>query len=339
MEPLPVGKLPPDLLTALLRDVSYDADVIIGPGIGRDAAAVRVGEQILVLKTDPVTFPTDDPGWYLVNINANDIACMGATPKWLLVTALLPEKTTTPELVESIFTSLQRTCAELGCSLIGGHTEVTEGLDRPMLIGQMIGVTTEDSLIDLTRAQPGDAVLLIGGIAVEGTSILANDAADLLRDLLEPAMLQRAAEFARLPGISVVPYARRLVDHGHVNIRAMHDPTEGGIATGLRELADATGLGIEIDASTIHIHPETAAITDALNIDPLGLIASGALLAVVSDESAARALDAFQDLDAPARRIGHLTSDPLDRAMIVDGKREVIPEFAVDEIARYFAGS
>lgn len=339
---LPVGKLPPDLLKTLLSDIPADSSVIVGPGIGRDAAAIRVGDQILVLKTDPITFPTDDAGWYLVNINANDIACMGADPAWLLVTALLPERSTTPELVESIFTSLKTACSDLGCLLIGGHTEITEGLDRPILVGQMIGTASDQSLIDPSTASAGDAVMLIGGIAIEGTSILASEAADQLATVVDPELLTHASAFSREPGISIVPYARRLVADQEIPVKAMHDPTEGGLATGLREIAESTGFGIEIDASAVHVYPETRAISSALNLDPWGLIASGALLAVVPENATSRVISTFQDMHIPVACIGRLTADIDERTMIVDGAREALeelPEFAVDEIARYFAGS
>jgi hydrogenase expression/formation protein HypE len=334
---LPVGKLPGHLLRELLDQLALDDDVIVGPGIGRDAAAVRLGDWILVLKTDPVTFPTSDAGWYLVNVNANDIACMGAKPRWLLVTALLPENETSSELAESIFTSLQQACAEIGCSLIGGHTEITEGLTRPILVGQMVGIASEKTLIDPTAAKPDDAVLLIGGIAVEGTSILATEACDRLLETLDTDLLSRAARFSRTPGISVVPYARRLLEAGAASVKAMHDPTEGGLATGLHEIAEATGLGIEIDNEAIHIYPETQAIADVLGLDPWGLIASGALLAVVAPEDVDSALEKVRELDVPASQIGRLLSDPTQRTLIVDGSPEELPTFAVDEIARYFS--
>jgi hydrogenase expression/formation protein HypE len=334
---LPVGKLPGHLLREFLEELSLDDDVIVGPGIGRDAAAVRLGDWVLVLKTDPVTFPTSDAGWYLVNVNANDIACMGAEPRWLLVTALLPENETTAELAESIFTSLQQACTEIGCSLIGGHTEITEGLTRPILVGQMVGIASEESLIDPTGAEAGDAVLLIGGIAVEGTSILATEACAQLRETVDTDLLSRAARFSRNPGISVVPYARRLLEVGTASVKAMHDPTEGGLATGLHEIAEATGLGIEVNNDAIHIYPETKSIADALGLDPWGLIASGALLAVVAPENVDAALERLGDLDVPASQIGRLTSDPTQRTLIVDGSPQELPTFAVDEIARYFS--
>jgi hydrogenase expression/formation protein HypE len=339
MTTLPVGKLPGELLQGLLAEITLGDDVIVGPGIGRDAAAVRLGEHILVIKTDPVTFPTNAPGWYLVNVNANDIACMGADPRWLLVTALLPENATTPELATSIFEELRESCEAIGCELIGGHTEITEGLDRPILVGQMIGITSEDRLVDPTTAEPGDAVILIGGIAVEGTSILASEAREQLEEGVDDRLLARASEFARSPGISVVRYASRLLECPEITIKAMHDPTEGGLATGLYEIAEATGLGICIDAETVYVHPETTAITAALGLDPWGLIASGALLAVVPANEVDAARRALQSIEVPVHQIGTLTQDSEQRSLSVNGAQRPIPTFDVDEIARFFASS
>ncbi|HMM41698.1 MAG TPA: AIR synthase related protein, partial [Thermomicrobiales bacterium] len=150
------GKLPGDLLKSLLdRYITADPSVLIGPGIGRDAAAIRVDDTALVVKTDPITFATEDAGRYLINVNANDITCMGATPRWVLVTALFPERDTTPDLVERSFASLARAAEEIGIALVGGHTEITIGLDRLILIGQMIGTCAPNDLYDLAQAKPG----------------------------------------------------------------------------------------------------------------------------------------------------------------------------------------
>jgi hydrogenase expression/formation protein HypE len=339
MTTLPVGKLPGGLLQTLLSELTVDDDVIVGPGIGRDAAAVRFGDQVLVFKTDPVTFPTSAPGWYLVNVNANDIACMGAEPRWLLVTALLPENETTPELARSIFDDLRQSCAAIGCSLIGGHTEITEGLDRPILVGQMIGVTTEERLVDPTTAEAGDAVLLVGGIAIEGTSILATEARDQLEGCIAEDLLSRATDFARNPGISVVPYARKLMESSAIKVKAMHDPTEGGLATGLYEVAEATGLGIDVYPERVHIYQETEAIAGILGLDPWGLIASGALVAVVPADHVDQAKQELAQIDVPVSQIGTLTADTPQRTLTSNGSSKPIPSFAVDEIARFFAGA
>lgn len=336
--PLPPGKLPGDLLKRLLdRYVTPDPSVLIGPGIGRDAAAVLVGDTAIVVKTDPITFATEDAGRYLINVNANDIVCMGATPRWVLVTALYPEHETTPESVERSFQSLARAAGEVGISLIGGHTEITIGLDRLILIGQMIGTCAPGDLYDLGRSAPGDAVILASGIAIEGTAILAREARAELDGRLSPATIDAAGRLLTQPGISIIPAARAL-QSADVAIRGLHDPTEGGIATALAELAAATGLGIDVDAEAIPVLPETEAVCSALALDPLGLIASGALLAVVAGADAKAAVSALDDAGIPGAMIGTLTDDP-GQWLSRGGRREPLPVFAVDEIARFFAAA
>jgi hydrogenase maturation factor len=333
---LPPGKLPPDLLGRLIGSyVTSDPDVLIGPGVGRDAAAIRFGDLALVVKTDPITFATPDAGRYLVNVNANDIVCMGATPRWLLVTALLPEQSTTAELVEKIFASLSTAATELGITLVGGHTEITIGLDRVILVGQMLGEADPEQLLDVRSAQPGDAVLLCAGIAIEGTSILATQAADRLTHL-PPELVSSAQRFIDSPGISVVPAARALLNSTAV-VRGLHDPTEGGLASAISELSAASGHGIEIDEQSIPIYDETAAICAALDLDPLGLIASGALLAVIAEPDAARAIQAVQDAGIQATQIGQLTDAGTGTWLVRDGIRMPMLTFAVDEIARFFS--
>jgi hydrogenase expression/formation protein HypE len=323
------------LRTLIDRYITPDASVIVGPGVGRDAAAIDLGDRVLTVKTDPITFATDDAGRYLVNVNANDIACMGGLPRWLLVTALLPEKSTTPALVEESFRSLAVAAREIGVALVGGHTEITLGIDRPILVGQMLGEAAHGDLIDPSSARPGDAILLCSGIAIEGTAILARQAEELLREL-DDATVRSAADFLRSPGISVLPAVRTLRQAG-IHPRALHDPTEGGLATAVAELGESTGHGVEIDRQAIPILPETRAICDALGLDPLGLIASGALLAVVPPDEAEPAVDALDAAGIRSAVIGRLTNDPNERTMVDAGIRGEIPTFAVDEIARFFA--
>lgn len=135
----PLGKLPAaDLARLLKRYAPSDPRLVIGGAVGEDAAVIEMGDRYLVATTDPITFATNEIGWYAVNINANDIACTGAAPRWFLATLLLPENKSTPELVERIFEQISSACAELGITLAGGHTEITYGLDRPIVIGQFV---------------------------------------------------------------------------------------------------------------------------------------------------------------------------------------------------------
>ncbi len=158
---LPVGKLPSDILARMLKTYTSLGDrVKVGPSVGEDAAAIDMGDRYLLLKTDPITFVADDIGTYTVRINANDIATMGGKPKWLLTTILLPERQSTDEFVEEIFRQLSAACRELGVSLCGGHTEITSGLERVIVVGSMIGEVAKGALITTAGAEAGDDIIL-----------------------------------------------------------------------------------------------------------------------------------------------------------------------------------
>jgi len=334
-DPLPVGKLTPEFLARLLGEGGRpDPRVILGPGIGRDVAVLDFGDRALVVKSDPVTFATDELGWYAVNVNANDIACAGAEPKWFLGTLLLPEGRTDEALVARIFGQIREACSAIGASLIGGHTEVTYGLDRPILCGQMLGEVAKERLILPAGLRSGQAIVMTKAIAVEGTSILAREAADRLRRAgCSEQELAAGAARLRDPGISVVAEARVLTSLGIVH--AMHDPTEGGLATGVWEMAHAGDVGIDVRADDIPIDPLCERFCKVLGLDPLGLIASGTLLAAVTDSDAAVA--ACRDAGILCSRIGAVT----DETGVVRGRSsrgwEPLPRFDQDEIARLFA--
>jgi hydrogenase maturation factor len=331
----PLGKLPPDELAALLARYTggHDPQLIQGPGPGCDAAVIDYGDRYLVVKSDPITFATDEIGWYAVHVNANDIACLGARPRWFIATLLLPAGRTDAALIETIFQQLHNASREIGVTIVGGHTEVTYGLDRPIVIGSMLGEVTPERLVRSTGAQAGDHLILTKGIAVEGTALLAREAADRLRDRLPAAWLERAAGFLHHPGISILKDALTAAAAGRIH--AMHDPTEGGVATGLAEIAGAAGLGLEIAAEKLPIYPETRACCDALGLDPLGLIASGSLLAAVSPQESPAVVAALEAAGIPAAVIGTFTAAPELWLKNAAG-RQPLPTFARDEIARFF---
>ena len=171
---LPAGKLPLPLLDKLLtRFAPSDPRIIVGPRTGEDAAVFDFGDRYLVAKTDPITFATNEIGWYAVNVNANDVAVMGATPRWFLATVLLPAGQATAEMAERIFADISDACAALGVSLAGGHTEITHNLDRPIICGTMLGEIAKERLITTAGARPGDAVLLVKPVPIEGTALIA----------------------------------------------------------------------------------------------------------------------------------------------------------------------
>ena len=334
--PLPPGKLPAALLTALLaQDVPTDPRVLIGPRVGEDAAVIDMGDRLLIAKSDPITFATDAIGHYAVTVNANDIAVMGGTPRWFLATLLLPETRTTTTLVQDIFTQVRRACRALDIALVGGHTEITVGLDRPILSGHMLGEVTRERLVTSAGVQVGDAILLTKGFPVEGVSIMARErATQLAAQGHAPSAIARWQQFLYSPGISVVHEARVLQQA--VEVHAMHDPTEGGVATGLWELAQASGVGLHILAHQLPVLAEGALLCQAFGLDPLGTIASGALLAAVPAAQVASAIDACARVGIACYRIGTAVADAAELVLHAGTETRPLPRFARDEMLTMF---
>ena len=331
---LPVGKLPPRILQALLAKcpVPRTSGVVVGPRFGEDAAVIDIGSKYLVAKTDPITFTAERIGWYAVHINANDVACLGAHPRWFLATLLLPERGQNAALAKSIFRDILRACQSLGVTLCGGHTEITSGLERPIVVGQMLGLVEKAKLIRKESQQPGDLILLTKGVALEGTAILAREKAGFLSPKLGAAWVRRAARLLFNPGISVVPEAGIAARQGGVH--ALHDPTEGGLLSGLYELARAGRVGMRVIKETIPILPETRVLAGIFGFDPLALIASGALLAVADRLRTARILRALDHRGIAAAVIGEICREREGLWLVEGGRRRPLRVPQRDELAR-----
>ncbi len=328
------GKLPNSLLKQMLEGLRVDDPrVLVGPGVGEDAAHISFGGVTLIAKADPVTFATDLIGWYAVNVNANDVAASGGTPRWFLATVLLPEGTDS-EGAAAIFDQVREAADELGVEVIGGHTEVTIGLPRPIVCGAMLGEAPASKAVSTSGARVGDSVVLTRGIAIEGTSILAREMPERLMGAgVGQDVIDRSADYLFDPGISVVAAARVAVESGGVT--AMHDPTEGGLATALWEVAEACGHGLDVDASTVTVLPETEAVCRVLDIDPWGLIASGSLLIMVRPEAESNLLKRLAAAGFDPVVIGRVCAG--EGVTLRDGS-DIAPlrTFERDEIARVF---
>ncbi|MFZ0963222.1 MAG: AIR synthase family protein [Terriglobia bacterium] len=331
---LPVGKLPRSVLQGLLRACHSPASsgVVIGPRYGEDAAVIDIGEKYLVATTDPITFTAQRIGWYAVNINANDISTLGAKPRWFLATLLLPEGRATPGLARQIFLDILHPCRGLGIVLCGGHTEITAGLHRPIVVGQMLGEVKKSELIRKDSQRPGDVIILTRGVAIEGTAILARARGVELQKKVGRATVRRAKRWLLDPGISVIQDARLAVKCA--KIHAMHDPTEGGLLSGLDEIASAGGVGLRVWKERIPVLPETLAFSRALGFDPLALIASGALLVVATPTSAPRLLRAYARKGIPATVIGEIRPKREGSLVIENGRGTRLRIAKRDEIAR-----
>lgn len=332
---LPVGKLRGAFMAELFaRHVTLDGRVVLGPRVGEDAAVIDLGDRYLVATTDPITFVTEDLGWYALVVNANDLAVRGALPRWFLATCLLPEGGATEASVDQLFGQLGAACRELSVSLVGGHTEVTHGLDRPIVVGTMLGEVAKDELVTTGGARPGDALLLTKGIPVEGTSIIARVRAAELRARGYPEPLLARAR-ACLTRLSVLPEARLAVEL--VRVHAMHDPTEGGLANALWELAEAAQVGLAVEAERIPILAEGRALCAEFGLEPLGTIASGALLIALAPADAGVVLHACARAGIECAFIGRVLPRTAGVSLVTGNRAGELPQFPQDEITRLFA--
>lgn len=328
---LPAGKLAPEFLKRLLARLPTAAPgLLVGPGIGEDAAVLATTADTLVVTTDPVTFVTDVPAAWLVQINVNDIAAMGARPRYLAVTALFPEGTTTTPQVESLFGELADVCRRLAITVIGGHTEVTPAVNYPVLTGILVGEAPRDHIHRSADARVGDAILLAGWAAHEGGAIIARERFGETRRLLGEDGARAVAAWADFPNLLVLDAAQALA--GRPGVHALHDATESGVAGAVREVMTASGVGCLLRQADIPVRPEAVRLCRHFGLDWRGLISSGLLVATVAADQAEAARHALSAAGISCALAGEVT----ERRLLLetpDGIEE-LPDFPVDEITR-----
>ncbi|MFQ6080837.1 MAG: AIR synthase family protein [Candidatus Bathyarchaeia archaeon] len=302
---LSVGKLDPNLLKQIVFGClgSPDPRVIVGPRIGEDAAVIDFRDRVLVIHSDPITGAIENIGWLAVNVCANDIATRGVRPLWILVVMLLPQNLGSAPL-RKITSQIDKAAKELGIAVIGGHSEFTPSLKRPILIATAIGEAEKGRFVSSSGAKVGDCIIVTKGAAIEGTAILSTEFAELLEAKVGRALVRRAQNFIKM--VSVVEDALTAVKVGGVN--AMHDATEGGIAGGLQEVAWASNVGIIAHEESVLIYEETRAVCNALNVDPLKTISSGALIISARQEKAEEIVSALKKKDIQAAVIGKIVN-------------------------------
>jgi hydrogenase expression/formation protein HypE len=322
----PVGKIPPETLTRTVYSHTGKRNprLLLGPGIGRDIAAVK-NNPILILTTDPITGTSTRIGEHSVYINANDIATSGAKPVWYLCTILLPPGSD-EKMLSDIMKGIDRASRKLGITVARGHTEATKGLDRPIIAGFMIG-EKKGKLLRAENARVNDIILLTKTAGIEGTAIIASDHPQRLRQV--PAQTLRKAR--RLSQqINIVPEALTLSKIS--GVRVMHDPTEGGVLNGCWELGEASHLGVELWADKIPVAQETRIICSKLRLDPLKLMSSGCLLAVIDPTSAARTVSALRKIRINVTAIGRMRPVAEGRKYTLKGRTSALVAVPHDEL-------
>ncbi len=336
--PLKTGKLDIDTLKNFLeKNTILDPRVVVGPKIGEDAAVIdpRKGvDRYWVVTSDPITFTTEEIGYYGVVVNLNDIATMGAIPRWFLATLLFPEGSPL-SIIEKVFRQVHDACRRFKISLIGGHTEVTPGIEKIILSGHMIGEVKKNELVTTAGAQAGDLLLLVKGVCIEGTSIMAREKeGQLLKRGVSSYLIRKAKKFIYDPGMDVLRAARIACEAA--SIHSMHDPTEGGLINGIVEMARAAEKEIEVDLEKVLIYKESQVLCREFGLNPLGVIGSGALLLALSPAELSQAEKAFRKNSIPLRVIGRIKRGPARvLAMGRKGRRELKP-LPRDEILKIY---
>ncbi len=332
------GKLNIDLLGRLLGKYTLtDSRVVIGPEIGEDAAVIDLGRKTnryWVVTADPITFTTEEIGYYGVVVNLNDIATRGAIPEWFLATLLFPEGTG-QKIVEKVFSQIHDACLRFKISFVGGHTEITPGINKVILSGHMIGEVEKQRLVRTRGAKTGDLLILVKGVCIEGTSIIAREReTDLLTRGISPSLLRKAKAFIFKPGIDVLQAARTACRA--IKVHSMHDPTEGGLINGVIEMAQASGKEFEIDLEKVKVYDESKILCQEYGLDPLGVIASGALLLTISPLDFSAFEKAFRKASISFQVIGTVKRGP-PRVVAIEGKkkRELSP-LSRDEILKIY---
>jgi hydrogenase maturation factor len=329
--PLPSGKIPLELLTRLLAELPPPPpELRLGARIGEDACGIEVPGGVLVVSADPITLTSEEIGGLSVIVNANDVAVTGARPQWFLAVVLVPPGTT-EDAVSDLFAALRDALSSLGAYLVGGHTEVTPAVSRPIVVGQMLGMAERGTPLTSGGFGPGSVVLQVRPAPIEGAAVLAREAAERLQGM-DRALLEAARAALEQPGVSVVAPALLAAELG---VSALHDPTEGGLAGGLHEMANAAGLQIRVDRQAVLWFEPGLAVCRALGADPWSTLASGTLLAVFPPDTAEKALSAFAQHGYEAASIG--TVEP--GAGVRDADNGAIPWPNRDEVARLLSAA
>jgi len=324
------GKLPLALLARLLAGLPPPPpEVRLGAAVGEDACGIEVPGGVLVVAADPITLTSEDLGRLSVIASANDVAVSGARPRWFLAVVLVPPGTS-EGAISDLFSSLSRAASDLGASLVGGHTEVTPSVSRPLVVGQMLGLAEDGAIVTTGGFAPGDVVLQVRPAPIEGAAVLAREAADRLEGV-DPTLLEAARAALDDPGISVVEPALLA---GRLGVKALHDPTEGGLAVGLLEMATAAGVRIRVDREAVLWFAPGVAVCRALGADPWATLASGTLLAAVAADSAGAVLSALAEHGHPAACIGVVENG----SGICDAEGRPMQAPERDEVARLLGG-
>ena len=299
-----IGKVPPEILEKIVMGPMAASrvkreDVLLRPTTGEDCSAVDLGGEICILSTDPITGAAEDIGYLAVQINCNDIYSAGAEPMGVLLTVLLPAGSD-EEMLAEIMEGALRAAEERNIEILGGHTEVTEVVVKPVISAAVIGKTRGRKILATGGAKAGQDIVMTKWAGTEGTAILAKEWEEGLGAYLSEEELKAAQEMKNF--LSVGKESEIAFAHGAT---AMHDATEGGILGAVWEVAECSGLGVDVFVESIPVKEETKKICAAMGIDYLRLISSGTM--IIAAENGPMLVDKLAEAGIAAAVIGKLT--------------------------------
>lgn len=275
-----VGKIPESVLKrSVFKQIhTKRSEVLLGAGVGEDCAAVKLeADEMFVMSTDPITGTATDIGNLAIHITMNDLASAGAEPVGVMLTILLPEEAQEADLKE-MMGQIEAACAQANVQIMGGHTEVTRAVNQPLINVCGVGKAKVGQLVSTAGAKAGDDIIVTKWIGLEGTSIIAKEKEQELLTRYPEQLVETAKNFDKY--LSVLLEAATAIKSG---VSAMHDVTEGGIFGALWEMAEASGVGLEIDLKKIPVKQETIEVCEFFGINPYELISSGSMLMASAD--------------------------------------------------------
>lgn len=319
------GKIPNEILKSLILDKLNikRPEIIIRPGVGEDCTAIDFGSDVCILSSDPVTGAIFDTGALAVHVSCNDIASAGVQPFGIMVTILAPPETT-EEMLGEIMKQIIDTAASIEVEVIGGHTEITEAVNRVVISTTAIGKAGGRKIVKTSGAKPGDDVIMTKTAGLEGTAIIAKQKYDELAGFFGKDIINKAVGF-----INAISVVKEGIISGEFGVNSMHDVTEGGILGALWEVSEASGAGIEIFKDLIPVADETIKITKYFGIDPLRLISSGCMLITCKNGDAL--LKKLEAEGVPASIIGRMTKEKT-KYIVSGNSREMILPPGPDEL-------
>ena len=327
-----IGKLSESALQkVILEQLSVKRDeVLIGPGIGEDCAALKLEpDEIFVTSTDPITGAVKDIGRLAVHVTANDLASSGAQAIGLMVTALMPPQIKESE-IRKIISEMNQECEKLSIMILGGHTEITEAVNQPVLSVTGIGKVKKGQLVSTGGAKPGQDIILTKYIGIEGTAIIASEKEEELSQWFSSAFLKEAKGF--LSEISVVPEGLLAREY----VSSMHDVTEGGIYGALWELSKASKVGLEVTLEDIPIRQHTVELCERYDLNPYQLISSGSML--MTADCGRELVRRLEQAGIKGTIIGH-TTDSREKLIYRQGKAANLEAPKQDELYKIYRDS